>query len=654
MLLACLALGYGTVQLGYAASLGLSLKYSYLLPPVLIAGIHAAVSRVRDPRGGFVLLVLGMLTASFVLLVGVWQSGVSDGLMVGGLLPYSDAAGYYTDALRLLHGQRFSVFSSRRPLFAALLAGLLNLTDGDLRAALVILTSLTVVAICLAAREVQRTFGLGAGILMLSCLFMFYRRYIGSTLTEHLGLTFGCLAFGLIWRGTVIRRRGPVLFGLLLLSLGLNARAGAFLVLPAVLLWAVWTFRDPVQTRWRMAAGGVVAILLGFAVTGALLYAAGIPGAAYSNFSYALYGLVVGGNWSVALQQHPELSTLPPLEQAHRVYALAWDQIRAHPLSLPLGCLRAWRAFFLGRSGTWFSHILYLSPGWSDFRDMLLAEGVKAVNLRRDCWVLLDTAVREVWIVTLNGLMLAGVWVLRKAWQRPLALLTIAAWIGILLSVPFAPPWDADNMRAYAATLPFVILLPVTGLAFRRAGWRKEESEGGSSRSPRPLGLLAFSLLLVALQILGPVAVMAGRSPRWMNGGAPPCAAGCQTPGRIALVYLDPRLSVHMVGSAEEARAIPVGDTLSLRDLRARIHMKDYPDTWHMWRTISQMPAGTTLALAFDPRRGDAVYVQAASGTFPRSPGLFVLCGDVLRQGWIEWFKADAVVPCGPREGASW
>lgn len=97
-----------------------------------------------------------------------------------------------------------------------------------------------------------------------------------------------------------------------------------------------------------------------------------------------------------------------------------------------------------------------------------------AVNLRRHVWILLDSAVREMWILALNGLMLLGAWILRKKWQRPHGLLTIAAWVGMLLCVPVAPPWDAEHLRAYAATPPFVIAFPLMGLAYRR----RESCEG--------------------------------------------------------------------------------------------------------------------------------------------------------------------------------
>jgi|GEM_PF-1512800 len=645
-LLVCLVLTWLLVRLDVAAPAGLWLKYSYLTGPLVIAAVCHAISRCRNPwlTGGVVTVF--MVSASLLVLIGVWRAGVSDGFMIGGLLPYSDAAGYYVDALRLLHGEKFSAFSSRRPLFPALLAGILNLADLDLRTTLVMLTAISMIAICLAARETQRTLGLGAGILMLISLFMFYRRYIGSTLTEHLGLTLGCLAFALICRASVTRRWGPALLGLFLLSLGLNARAGPFLILPASVVWAAWTFRARHRSVLPTLAIGGAVVLLGFVLNRVLLQVAGIPGAAYSNFSYTLYGLVFGGGWSLALQQHPELAALAPLEQANRVYALAWEEIRSNPWALAAGSLRAWTGFFVGRSGTWFSYILYLSPDWADLREMLLADGVSALNFRRDLWVLLDVAAREGWIIALNALLAVGVVVLWRNPRRPLALLTIATWAGILLSVPFVPPWDADNMRAYATTLPFVIMLPVMGLFCRRPdklGWGTGEAGGAPSPSA---GLWSVSAILLALQVLGPMMGIAAGLARSAPGQEPRCPAGCRDTRQSRLVHLDGRNAIHLVDSSVGGRIPRVGNAVSLRHLRERKHIKDYPDVWHMWRSLSRLPPGTTLALAYDIRRGGAVYVQSVSTAFPGSPGVVSLCGEVVRHEWIEWFRIESLAEC--------
>ena len=112
-----------------------------------------------------------------------------------------------------------------------------------------------------------------------------------------------------------------------------------------------------------------------------------------------------------------------------------------------------------------------------------MAGGLAALNLLHDLWMLLDVVVQKFWIVALNGLMIAGVLVLIRNRHNRLARLHIAAWTGILLSVPFVPPWDTDNMRAYAATMAFIVTLPLLGLSYRRqlgAAWWRDP------RRPRP------------------------------------------------------------------------------------------------------------------------------------------------------------------------
>jgi hypothetical protein len=373
-----------------------------------------------------------------------------------------------------------------------------------------------------------------------------------------------------------------------------------------------------------------------------------IPGAAYSNFSYVLYGLVFGGNWILALQQHPELVTLAPLDQANQVYALVWGQIEAHPLSLVTGCFNAWKAFFIGRSGTWFSFILYLSPLWTDMREAFLAEGMAAFNLPRDLWMLLDVAAREFWIVALNGLLIAGVLVLMRNRHNRLARLHIAAWAGILLSVPFVPPWDADNMRAYAATMAFIVTLPLMGLSYRRqpsaAWWRDPETTPPAFRAP----VIVFAVSLLGLQGLGLFMVGATGALAQPAGRETPCGMPCESAEQTTRLYVDPRVAIHLVGARKEGDADRAGQSLDARALRvwesARRH-----SLRHMWRGLSQLPDDTTLALAFDIRRGSVVYLRSDSRGFPHLRKQIAACGRVVNKGWIEWLEVDSLEVCGDR-----
>lgn len=640
--LLCILTVWIAVRFDVAGSLGIWLKYDYLTGPCVIGGAYYVVSRLRRVALGPAVwaLVFGLC---FLVLYGTWQAGVSDLSVIGGLLPYSDSAAYYSDALRLLHGQRFTDFSSRRPLFPTFFATLLFLTNGDLSLTLLAITALTTAAIAIVVRNVERDAGTVAAIFFSLCLFFFYRRYIGAVLTEHLGLMLGCVAFCLLWRGATSRHLGSALGGLFLLSLGLNARAGPFVVLPAIACWAAWEFRGPRRSAWWIFGGGAAAAALGFAINGFVLHAVGLPEAAFSNFSYVLYGLVYGGNWTTALHQHPELAGLPPLEQSARVYALAWEQIRAHPSSVVYGSLSAWRAFFVGRSCTWFSFLFHLSPEWLTLREMLLTEGWAAVSLRRDLLMLLSAAGRELWVIVMNVLLATGALVLARRPRSPLVRLHGAAWAGILLSVPFVPPWDTDNMRVYAAAIPILAGLPLMGLLY----WRRnhtDDKDAPAAADPHQRAAIACAVLMVGALILGAIFVRNGARHRPADEPLSPDLAMCERTEAATLLSVDPRVAVHIVGPANGTRAVGTGHALDGPSLRRWDHARAY-SFWHVWRGLSRLPDGTSLAVGYDIRYGRGVYLQLDSALLPPTRRTMVACGSVATDGWIERLVVTSLEP---------
>jgi hypothetical protein len=639
-----LALTWAIISHGQAGAVGLWLKYDYLAAPGLIAGLAYGLWRYGKGWGP-ALVMLSLLMAFLLILFGSWQAGESNFFFIGGLLPYSDAHGYYSDALRLLHGWRFSEFSSRRPLFPALLAVLLAATGINLPLTLISLTIVSSLALGFAVREVRRQAGTSVGVLMLLCLFMFYRRYIGSTLTEHLGFSFGCLAFCFLWRGAALQRPTPVLFGLFLLALGLSARAGAFLIIPALVLWAGVQFPGVNRRSLKIVAGALAAALLGFAANALLLREVGISGAAYSNFSYTLYGLVHGGDWSLVLRQHPELAPLTDMERTSRIYALAWAGVRANPLALVSGALRAWRAFLTGGSSAWYSFPQYLSPEWALVPQATRPDDWQILLRIRDLWAWISGAGPRLWAIALQAGALAGILVLWRNRRSALTALTAAAWVGIFLSVPFAPPWDAENMRAYAATMPFLALLPVLGV-----GLRQRQPMERWAPDPQPLSwamadLTALSLLLIVVQFLGPVGILrSGWRPN--AGGEPTCEAQCESGRQSYLAVLNPSAAVHLFDPVERGSTVLPGNWVNVRELRARTVLRAYPDLWHMWRGLSSLGSNTTLALAFDRRQGVAVYLQGPTTEFPLSRRVAHLCGEIVRQPWITWVKVDGWGRC--------
>lgn len=418
----------------FLPGLGTDLKYHWASSGLL--ALCGCLLAARLPRPWILPGLLLWFTAlGTVTLLALWQSGLSDGFTLAGLFPYSDAAGYFNDAQRILAGEPITSFSSRRPLYAAFLAGLLKTTGNNLRLALWLQTLVVSCSLGWVTWGMLRRTGRVANAVVFGMtMWLFFRRFIGTTTTENLGLLLGALGFLAIWEALHERSIRLFTLGLFLTGLALNARAGAFFVLPTLLLWGSLYFAKEGQRFSRWALGmGALALLLSFGFNyGALVLSGGRPGLAFSNFSYTLYGLVHGGNWQLALAQHPELSLLEPGRQAASVFHLAWRQIEAHPFSLIEGAFRAWVTFL---------------P-----RAFLFVESPHP-------WVPSALASRLFALLALRALFI--VWQSRStaAFRLMLAYLT-----GILLSVPFAPPWDSDYMRIFAATIPALCWLASTGV----------------------------------------------------------------------------------------------------------------------------------------------------------------------------------------------
>jgi len=199
-------------------------------------------------------------------LAGVWASGYTQSVSISGLLPLYDAQAYYIDALRLLAGRSIMEFSAARPLFTNLLATLLAMTGRNLMITLAILTAINALACYLASQEILRTHGSLAAVFLFIFLFLYYRyRTIGTVMSENLGFPLGILGVALIWRAIADHSHYLVLYGLLIITVALNARPGAFLILPAILLWGSSLFREPDRRfSWRFFLLGGCAIGAGF------------------------------------------------------------------------------------------------------------------------------------------------------------------------------------------------------------------------------------------------------------------------------------------------------------------------------------------------------------------------------------------------------
>jgi hypothetical protein len=573
----------GVLVIGVPNEVGFAARYGFTTVVIAITLLVYPAYRLPGWIGTLASLSLTLILFALPLL-GLWNNAVSAEFTIGGLLPWSDASDYYSSARRLLEGDTFSVVSSWRPLFSGMLAALLGLTQQNLQVTLAILVAITAISCFFAAHEVQRSHGIAAGLLVITILFLFYRRYIGWVSTENLGLPLGAVGFALLWGGARKRQLNNCLLGILLLTLALNARAGAFFILPAIILWGAWSFRGAARFSWRFLLGGASVVLLGFILNSLLLKIIGVPGGiAFSNFSYTLYGLIVDSDWTQVLVDYPELKDVSEPELSRRVYDLAFEALRGNPRGLVNGSLRAWQQFLFD------DYVFSFIP-----------------NLKANFFLQI-----------LSLIALCSCYQQRR---EPEASLILMATLGILVSVPFVPPWDADTMRAYAATMPFTAVLPALGLGFifNNLKWQllvKVPTQENSSPY-----LFIFSVIFALFVFIAPIATKVfSRAPQFAN-------ISCPKGTDAAYLRISSGALINLVAD----NSIPKTHLPDVRISDFRNGMGIFPSSIerNIVKELTGLSASNTLINMVNLKDLRKPYwLIAKSNIIPKKSGIFGVCG---------------------------
>jgi hypothetical protein len=584
-------------------TLASTVRYSFVSTSIGILLAFYLILRLPDAWRRPVAFAAGGVVFGLAL-AGLWASGQSEPYVVSGLIPYNDAATYFNDANRLLDGSLLSDGSSRRPIAIGLLGALLGLTGRNLQNATAILVFLEAVACTYMALEVRRSKGAAAGSVTFWICFLFARRFIGTTMTETLGLTLGALALAFFCRGASRRSLPFILAGLFTLTLALNVRAGAFFILPLVILWVGWLFREKNWLAWKPALLAVVVVAAGFGLNSLVLRLIGTPGGVpFGNFSESLYGLASGGErWSYVYDQNSETRVMPEKERFAQIYQMAFDLIRENPMGIVRGSLHQWGLLF---SDSWFS--LYAYVGGEN------AEGNRYIH-----WAL--------YALCIAALIQSG-----RNWKDPLHSLLLVSVLGIFLSVPFVPPGDAHKMRAFAATIPLLAFLPAFGLSelLLLLPWRviKEEPDAEIFST----GLSAFTSLLVVFMVIAPFMAMKTAVPPVVKQLQ--CQAG-ETP--VSLHY-----------EAGNAVRLIREDILQL-DWLPEFHYGRYRTFIHNLPNdeaidiLGKVEPPATLMLGYDIPTGKRVWMLARTDQMPDGYGILQMCGsfiqtnelDILRYGF--------------------
>lgn len=601
------------LSLPLPAKIGLAFRYDF--PGIFfIVGITFFII-FRLPEKWRLFAGLSAIFVLFALpLAGLWNSGVNEPNTVFGLLPWFDARGYSHEASSLLDGSQFTEISSRRPLFPGFLAVLLALTGRNLMFSLAILAAITAFTCWMVGNEINNRFGSLAGALTITLLFFFYRRFSGAILTELLGLTLAAAGFSILLHSIDHLKKSRLFLGILLLTLALNARAGAFFTLPMLILWSVWYFKRTTSwiTAWLYGLTSVGAVLSGFLANYLLFLLLAAPGTQpFSNFSYTFYGLAAGGKgWTQVLVDHPEIGSLLEYQRTSQVYALAFQEILTNPGHLFQGILSAWKAILMPSSiGIFgFAGRLYDSSG-----------------------SIAETIVR-LFLLLLSFLVLLA-WFRKK--DHPLLSLLTFLTVGILLSVPFAPPGDADHMRAYAASIPIIATLPAIGAGILLSGklilnevtpQHNKLGEYLSFYSSLFLTIFAIFTPAVAFFLSTPPEIQPAVCPKGMD----------QVTIRInpeSMVFIQP-------DSQLKASHLP-----NLRQSDFSENLSGFPEE-EILPDLTGITAPATIYNTTDLASGEEIWLIASQIIQPGSQKTHTVCGRFDKNANLSnLFRADSILP---------
>lgn len=252
---------------------------------------------------------------------------------VGGLAPFSDAANHFSCAHQQATQGRWYGWCDRRPLASAMRVIVTMLGGYDYNIGLIVQAVLLGGALFIAALRIGRSYGACSMLVFTGIAILQIRPFVVTTLSEPLGAMLALLAVAAT--ADALRRNDLYLNAgaIGLLSFALLVRMGAMFMIPILLLWGAIGHRS-----WRQAlmatAAAALAIALVFGTSRAVvsLYGNG-QNQSGSNFSYSLYGLSVGSDWSEAERRHGRaLVELPTeAERAAFLYRKALDNILADP-----------------------------------------------------------------------------------------------------------------------------------------------------------------------------------------------------------------------------------------------------------------------------------------------------------------------------------
>lgn len=308
-------------------------RYLLNIPDPQAASLESRISAFYRRWGFWILLAVLTYSASSQW-AGILRPGdLSWGSLVG-LVPFSDAGGYFADASDSARFGAWSEFAARRPLAAAFRTSLVFVAGYSYSTMILLQAALIAAAIFVAACALASWRGIFAAVAFAAVMILASESYVPTTLTEPLGLFWALLAIPFFIGALRRRSRLLGLCALALMSLALLTRMGAMFTIPALALWVAWSYGNSLRQRLTAALLAAV-VLASVAGTNSLLqrlYTTGLSQTG-SNFSYTICGITIGQTWSGCVERYQsEVAVLTDERDVNKLmYKKAAENFAASP-----------------------------------------------------------------------------------------------------------------------------------------------------------------------------------------------------------------------------------------------------------------------------------------------------------------------------------
>jgi len=401
-----------------------------------------------------------------------WTSGITTQKILCGLIPHRDSMYSYLNARNALNGKLFGMMTVGRPMFPSFLAFLVAIAQDNIQTMLIIMVTLCAFSHFFLCREIQIKFGRLPMAIYMAVLYVFYSRWIPHLASEQMGILLATLGLALILCGMRLVNKKIILLGILIITLALIARIGAMFVLPSLAIFMGLAYTKK-RFSFKDFGWAVIAVLVGFLINTLIYNLLSDPAVMpFASFVNALYGQSKGGaGWTIIQKDFPGLS------DPYEILELALINIKNYPLGMIISIVKSYRDFLL--------------PGKDNAFVFITSHGN-------------SISVYLAWIFT----WFFSIYELINSYRNrnePFNLFKILIFLGILLSVPFAPPRDSGSMRTYAATVPMLLLLPVAGFARFLEKVVALRNKKNLPQKMNSLTIVIYSLVIVGVIVFPPI-----------------------------------------------------------------------------------------------------------------------------------------------------